>query len=169
MANRGVEERPVPGRLRLRRAAGIVALAAAVVLTGLAVSGMDRSAELESRARLVARPGAEAPLADMSGMIVVRDPETGEFRSPGPGEVGRLRAETAALFDQSTAGLEGVRLPNGAWKLDLQGRFQNATVVAVGPDGRREVVCAEHPDQVADAAHRALHGTPVDADGWETR
>lgn len=157
------------GRLPVRRAAGVVALAGAVAFAGLAVARMADENTSEPEVRTAAWSQAADAVGGLSGMIVVRDPESGELRAPSPGEANDLLAATSALFDQSNEGLYSEPLPNGGLKMNLQGRFHNATVAVAGADGRLGVVCAEHPDQVAGAAHQALHARDLDAYGAETR
>jgi hypothetical protein len=52
-----------------------------------------------------------------------------------------MREALARLVNTSSAGLTEKVLPNGAVSVDLQGRFQSATVATIGPDGKLTTTC----------------------------
>lgn len=102
-----------------------------------------------------------ARAAGQQGMVVVRDPQTGQMRAPTPDELKALRARTpapAALQGGRTArpaattradGSHGVRLGETALVYDI---------VTRDADGKLTRTCV----QGEDAAHAALD-TPHDA------
>ena len=72
-------------------------------------------------------------------------------------------------LSRSTEGLERVRRPDGAVKLDLQGRFQSISAARIGADGEVEIGCAETHDSLADflAAHPSASESFVSGDAEE--
>ncbi|MEM8993666.1 MAG: hypothetical protein AAGF23_02615 [Acidobacteriota bacterium] len=70
-------------------------------------------------------PG-EAP--DMSGLVAVRDAETGELRAPTPEEMQGLQSTVDPLM-RSDAGLVERHYPDGTIGVRLEGRFQSMAVV----------------------------------------
>lgn len=114
-----------------------------------------------------ARPAAPEPPAATAGtdpyaaagMIVGKDPVTGRIGKPTPeqrAEIERSAPLASPALDRSGEGLTVVHRPNGSKMVDLQGRFQEYTVVRIGPDGKKSQVCVQGPDVEA-----ALAGEPV--------
>lgn len=114
-----------------------------------------------------ARPAApESPAATASadpyaaaGMIVGKDPVTGRIGKPTPeqrAEIERSAPLASPALDRSGEGLTVVHRPDGSKMVDLQGRFQEYTVVRIGPDGRKSQVCVQGPEVEA-----ALAGSPA--------
>lgn len=121
---------------------------------------------LLAAAIIVASPGATRALwADHAG--------PGTDSTPSPGETGRAGLQYSIDTDDPSTdagttlqfsdaelnalrtdaeGLEEVVHPDGSVSVDLQGRFQNATVATVGPDGTIEFRCVGSVDE-AHAAH----------------
>lgn len=98
-----------------------------------------------------------------AGMLVGIDPETGR---PGrPSEA--FRAKLAGLapgLDRSSDGLTVVTRPDGSQHVNLQGRFQEYTVVRLTPDGRKVEDCVDGPDVDA-----ALHSDAAPAPALEEK
>jgi len=94
----------------------------------------------------VAAPGIEAAR-------VYRDPETGEL-GPPPANAApfpaptELSAATRARLSRSDEGLQARTLPDGTQLLDLQGRFQNFSVVTLDRHGDKHLYCSHSVDQV---------------------
>jgi hypothetical protein len=80
-----------------------------------------------------------------SGLVVIRDKDTGELRAPEAGEAGLLQAVPAN--NHSDEGLVDVKHPRGGYSRDLQGRFQEYFVVTRGADGTLKPVCVNDPAQ----------------------
>jgi hypothetical protein len=122
-------------------ALGCVALLAA---TGQAAprrhsSTLHRAGKVHARAalntRLAAKPAA--PVAGGAGMVVAVDPETGALRMPTAEEMQTLQSMNRDdALNLSNQGLSAEPLTGGGIKIDLQGRFQDYSVVRVGPDGK---------------------------------
>ena len=82
---------------------------------------------------------APATVAGAAGMRIFKDPETGEIGPPD--------ARTVAVDNDGTSrdltGLQQVTLSDGSVMIDLQGRFQEAMVMQITPDGKRVVTCTQ--------------------------
>jgi hypothetical protein len=93
---------------------------------------------------------ADALPRGSSGMMIGIDPVTGSKQMPSPAFRSALQAPA---LDRSQIGLQVVHKPDGSRMIDLQDRFQDYTVVRIGPDGRKIETCVQGPD--VDAALRA--------------
>lgn len=87
-----------------------------------------------------------APGAGQAGMVVVVDPETKELRAPVGNEAAELLKNVPA-FNQSSEGLRQVRLPDGSYMVNLEGRFQEYSLVRRGADGQLAPACVSGPEQ----------------------
>ena len=88
-----------------------------------------------------------------SGLRVYVDPQSGELVSQPITAEQRHQANSAdAAFNQDTTDLVPVQMPDGSIMLDLQGRFQQATVATVQPDGSIRTYCND-ADHVAKGLH----------------
>jgi len=126
-------------RSSLCRWSTLLALAA-VSLALPAVAGDDPAAAAPPE-QATAQAPAQAPVA-AAGLVAFIDPATGGLTStPTEEQRAALRAALAALVNESDAGLYEVVLPDGTVVMDLQGRFQEAVVVQVAPDGTRNLAC----------------------------
>ncbi len=88
-----------------------------------------------------------APGAAQAGMLVVVDPETKELRAPVGNEAAELLKGVPAL-NQSSEGLKKVRLPDGSYMMNLEGRFQEFSVVRRSADGGLAPACVSAPEQL---------------------
>ncbi|MGZ5201702.1 MAG: post-PEP-CTERM-1 domain-containing protein [Telluria sp.] len=90
------------------------------------------------------------------GMVVVRDPQTGQLRAPTPAERKALTAGPAASLRAaapvSSLAPQVVRNPDGSRKVKLGQRGLVFDVVTRAPDGRLTEQCV----QGEDAASRAV-------------
>ena len=85
-------------------------------------------------------PQATAPtVAGAAGMKIFKDPDTGEI---GPPEAASVAVDNDGT-SQDMTGLSQVTLPDGSVMVDLQGRFQEAMVMQITPDGKRVVTCTQ--------------------------
>jgi len=126
-------------RTSLCRWSTLMALVA-VSLALPALAGDDPAAAAPPE-QAAAQAPAQAPVA-AAGLVAFIDPATGGLTStPTEEQRAALRAALAALVNESDAGLYEVVLPDGTVVMDLQGRFQEAVVVQVAPDGTRNLAC----------------------------
>lgn len=117
------------------------ALLASVLAAGAATAAEKKTKEGE--ARDAAAPTQVGP--GQSGLVVVRDKDTGELRAPEAGEAADLLRQAVPANNFSDEGLVQVPLPRGGYTVDLQGRFQHYFVVRRGADGQLEPACVDHP------------------------
>ena len=91
------------------------------------------------------------------------DPETGR-REIVAGPSLALDHDTQNALRRDTDGLKILHHPNGARSVNLQGRFQSATVARIGPDGKA-LICTDE----ADHAHNALNAPATSAEPPEVK
>jgi hypothetical protein len=98
-----------------------------------------------------------ATSAGQSAARVYIDPKTRKPGGPPPGiePPGLIIAEQNRL-SRSDKGLEKRQLPDGTSLVNLQGRFQNMTVVNKTPDGKSHMTCNHSVDGVE---HSLLHAS----------
>ena len=107
-------------------------------------------------------PGA-APSPGQAGMRVAIEPETGELTVPSPQQQKLMEQELQEALSRSDVGLYEEVLPDGTVKVNLQGRFQNASIAVIDDDGNLHTSCAESHDGAQAAPHHGLcnqHATP---------
>jgi hypothetical protein len=119
--------------------------------------------------RLAVRPAAQTAGGPqlVQGMVVGLDPETGQFGIPSKDQLDALGAVENPL-NWSSEGLEVVTLSGGGKMIDVQGRFQDYTVVRTGADGKLHYDCV----QGAGEATRLMNVPVTDVDpksGLEVR
>lgn len=104
------------------------------------------------------------PVANESAMRVYVDPVTGELVSqPVTAEQRQAASAADETFSQDGTGLREVQMPDGSYMVDLQGRFQQATVVEAGAKGVLKTRCGD-ADHVELGTHdHADDGVTVDA------
>lgn len=96
-----------------------------------------------------------APVA-AAGLVAYIDPATGGLTAtPTEEQRAAMRAALAALVNDSDEGLVEVTLPDGSVMLDLRGRFQEALVVLMAPDGTRRYECVSSVPGAATASTAA--------------
>lgn len=134
--------------MRLQRRVGVTILFLVLIGATFVLSPDPRN---ESNATAVESNGISSP-AD-AGLRVFIDPETGEV-SDGvdPNAVVELDGETENALRHDDDGLTTIRHADGSESLDLQGRFQEASVVQVDENGKR-TFCQNS----AEAIERALN------------
>lgn len=69
------------------------------------------------------------------------DPKTGKLRQPTSDEIQSLTQSLEPALSHSSEGLTEVRNADGSVSVDLQGRFQDAVLAKVNPDGSVEQRC----------------------------
>jgi len=85
----------------------------------------------------------------VAGQDIQVDTQTGDIKPLTPQEAQQLANGLAPMLDNSTDGLVQVQHADGSVSMDLQGRFQNVTVVKVNTDGTIEQGCVDNPRAAA--------------------
>jgi hypothetical protein len=138
---------------------------AAVSLALPALAGDDPAAAAPPEQAVAQNPvEAAAPVAT-AGLIAYIDPATGGVTTtPTEEQRAAMRAALTELVNESQTGLVEVRLPDGSVVVDLQGRFHEAVVVQVAPDGTRTLQCiGSIPDATNAPPAAAAPGPPAAA------
>jgi hypothetical protein len=94
-----------------------------------------RGPRAKAKAAAVVSQPAPAPPA-VSGAVIAVDPETGQLGMPTAAQLLELSAAERNGLLRTSAGLSEVRLPDGSWMVDLQGRFMEFSLVGLDPLGR---------------------------------
>jgi hypothetical protein len=93
----------------------------------------------------IGSPAASAQQGRNKKYIATRaitvDQQSGTLRLPTTEETQQLVDRLVAMTNRSTDGLQPTTLPNGATKVDLQGRFESVMLARPNPDGTSEVRC----------------------------
>ena len=115
-------------------------------------------ASVAAAARDASAPGENAPSGPAeAGMMAYIDPETGELTTgPAPASELTLDAELQNALRRDDAGLEVVTRADGTKVLNLQGRYQHASVIHIDENGAT-TVCTDH----AAAVEGTLNHPPV--------
>jgi hypothetical protein len=126
-------------------------LAVAAVSLALPVLAGDDPAAAAPPEQAAAQTPAEAAPVAAAGLVAFIDPATGGLTTnPTEEQRAAMRTALAVLVNDSGDGLVEVRLPDGSVVMDLQGRFHEAVVVQVAPDGARNLQCiGSIPDAAA--------------------
>ena len=88
----------------------------------------------------------------VAGMVIGRDPETGQWGAPTPeqlhelAELRRLSAAERRAIAKPDGPLPEVHHPDGHVSVELDGQFQEFTTVRLGPDGKPVVTCVQGPE-----------------------
>jgi hypothetical protein len=127
-------------------------LLSAVALAGLGIT----RATADPTAQDDAQPAAAISTGRSAARVHI-DPETRKAGGPPPGidPPGLSIAEQNKL-SRSEQGLEKRQLPDGTLLVNLQGRFQNMSVVSKTHDGKTHISCNHAVD---DVEHKLLHGS----------
>ena len=132
-------------------------LSASIITVAVAAEKQDvaPSSKAEASAEVVAH--AE------SGMRAYVDPETGALTSrPVTAEQRAKSHQADAGFREDTEDLQIVRRADGAIFMDLQGRFQQATVATVQSDDSIKTYCSD-ADHLKLGKHEHEAAAPVTA------
>jgi hypothetical protein len=145
LASRPAARDPVPTPTPKRA----VAVPKATVVRTKVVTSSRPSVRKAALAKVAAtaKPAQAVAAREMpggAGMRIERDPETGTY---GPPKLGAAPIADPAL-NRSQEGLHEVRLPDGSYMIDLQGRFQEYTIIERGPDGKLRTRCVQDPTKV---------------------
>ena len=80
--------------------------------------------------------------ANASGQQVSVDAKSGKLRKPTPEEIAALAS--GMKLNDSSEGLKAKTVGNGAVVMDLEGRFETATIVKINPDGTLSTACVNN-------------------------
>jgi hypothetical protein len=85
-----------------------------------------------------------------AAMRVRLDPESGTLLLDTSPMATNKATDLEAMLSRSDEGLVSEFLPNGTVRVDLQGRFQNASVAHIGADGRIHTNCTDQLHEAQD-------------------
>ena len=87
----------------------------------------------------------------MAGRVFI-NPETGKLGGPPAGvKPPGLSIATQNRLSRSSDGLQTQQLPDGTVLMNLQGRFQNMSVVTLGEHGEAHLTCSHSVDHLEKA------------------
>ena len=109
--------------------------------------------EKHESARVFAAPGT-------AGMVVGRDPETGQLGMPTPEQIAELSSKQAEDLNFSTEGLIEEHHPDGSVSIDLQGRFREFSYARTDARGKLMFDCT---DDYASILRAIKSSTPAPA------
>lgn len=144
-----------PSRNALLGVLGSTAALSALIAVALA-RGDGNSAPAPAVAS--AQPNSVSP-----GMVVSRDPVTGELRAPTPEDMAALQAAAARDAKGASAKvapLRSERLPNGAVVTTLDDSTMVYSVATVGADGKVQRACVP-ADRLEATLEAAQKGSPI--------
>ncbi len=104
-----------------------------------ALAGDPHSGAAKQEARKETAKKETAKAAAGGGMVVSLDKQRGLEEDPKLSP--ELLEALARLVNTSSEGLREETRPDGTVVVDLQGRFQSATVVSIGKDGKLRSAC----------------------------
>lgn len=100
---------------------------------------------IRSKARSVRTSSASRMTAETSnqiaGMVVARDPETGELGLPSPEQMKAIGQRRAEVMRNTPEGFTEIRRPDGSVGLMLNGKLQSYSIARVGADGNPTTQC----------------------------
>lgn len=131
-------------------AAAVVMIAAITVISrqhALPRSDGRQATAVQSTAKVT--PTGTWVTRRVAGQDIQVDTQTGQIKPLTPQEAQQLANGLAPMLDNSTDGLVQVHHADGSVSMDLQGRFQNVTVVKVNTDGTVEQGCVDNPRAAA--------------------
>ena len=118
----------------MRHAALFLFLAVALASAGDETCETGKKAESEPAKKM-----EQATVTGASGMVATIDETRGEDGSVQLSP--QMRAAIANMVNTSSEGLKEVVKDDGTVIVDLEGRFQSAMVVSIGPDGKMISTC----------------------------
>lgn len=99
---------------------------------------------------------AERAPAGSAGMRIFKDPDSDAI-GPPTAEATALEMEASS---RDFSDLPQIRLADGSYMVDLQGRFQESMVMQIDANGRRVVSCVSDPKKAFEKAPVAAPQTP---------
>lgn len=140
--------------MRPHKRVGVVFLLLVVTAATIALMSPGRSTE---SAATVSNDGIAPGTA---GMRVFLDPETGDVLSePDANAVIELDAELENALRRDTVGLPTVKHANGAESIELDGRYQEASIVRIDENGKR-IICTDRVANIEKALTETTSTTP---------
>ena len=135
-----------------------------VGLLGLA-AGAVAFAYLGNRSDVAPAPqGAVDSTPGTAAMRASIDPETGELIQGHSPATKADNPELQNMLSRSTEGLVEEHHPDGRVHVDLQGRFQSASVATIDSSGKVQTTCVENPG----AAHAYCQNKPMNSQSKQT-
>lgn len=123
-------------------------IAVALVL----VAGLSSAAIAQGPKKQSQKPQTDTVV--VAGRKVAIDRATGKLRQPTPAESRKLAAALKNMVNRSSDGLTVVSRPNGMKSVDLQGRFQSATVAVRNANGTISEQCVQNEAEAKAALTR---------------
>jgi hypothetical protein len=151
------------------------ALLMAVAVPALACQHDQRAASDPAKCAAPAAETASPPNAPaQGGMVVGRNPETGELGLPTPEQRRELLAAEMGAAALAGKALFEVALPGAGFRIDLQGLLQDYAVATVGADGKPRFSCLHGADELqrftaASAQPPASAPEPAHPSQWEEK
>ncbi len=132
-----------------------------VLLLALALGGLGIARAAADRAIQDDAELATSTPGRQSAAQVYINPRTGKLGGPPQGmEPPGLSIALHNKLSRSAAGLKKRRLSNGTLLVNLQGRFQNMSVVTLTPDQEKHINCHHSADAVEHALQHGSVTTP---------
>jgi len=82
-----------------------------------------------------------AAVTGVAGMVVARDPETGELGLPSPEQMRAIGRHQAEIMRNTPEGFTEIRKADGSVGVLLNGKIQSYSIARVGPDGKPTTQC----------------------------
>ncbi len=148
-------------RISITQRAALWPLLLAVVAAGPALAGDQPEAGASCAAgepaatttaapAIAAAPATTTPAAPATGgMIVARDPQTGELGLPSVEQRRELLANEKGAVAPANLPLFEVSVPGLGFKIELNGLLMDYAVATRGPDGRPHLSCLQRADDAA--------------------
>ena len=100
--------------------------------------------------------------APEGGMVVVRDPQTGELRAPTPAEFRALTGLATSLqAGQAAPAAPSVRRPDGTVRRSMGSESMTYSVISRGKDGKLSIECISGEHAAHDAAGGKEHSHEI--------
>jgi hypothetical protein len=107
--------------------------------------GIERNNQVAKSPEVNPDPSPAMVTVNVAGQDVQVNGQTGEIKPLTQEEARKLAAGLKQMVNQSTEGLVQVRHTDGSVSMDMEGRFQNVTVVRVNKDGSISQSCVDNP------------------------
>jgi hypothetical protein len=138
---------------------GVSILLAAAVVAGFVVLSSTGTTNTPTPAERAVAAGGE-PAPGTAAMRAYLNPETGRIETgPVPLSDAALDPETENALRRDSEGLVEVRHADGSVSIDLQGRFQNVSILRIDENGKT-VVCTEHAECAGHVLQGGATGAP---------
>jgi len=90
-----------------------------------------------------------------SMMVVVKDPTTGEYRTPTAEEMAKIQAQMTNNTKQQLKPMETFHHKDGTVTVRLNGRFMSYTIAKKQPDGSMKLDCVKTPQEMVNVLNRS--------------